>query len=45
MPKPEPTPEPTEAPIVQTVGSVDKATYEKAVSAFEEIVKKCVWMV
>jgi len=38
--KPTPTPTPTEAPIVQKNGNVDNATYEKAVKAFEGIVKK-----
>ena len=39
-PTPTPEPTPTEVPIVQTVGSVDNAEYEKAVKAFESIVKK-----
>ncbi len=37
---PEPAPQPTEVPIVRTVGTVDDATYKKAVGAFETIVKK-----
>lgn len=31
---------PTEVPIVQAVGTVDDAVYQKAVSAFEPVVKK-----
>ena len=37
---PKPTPEPAEAPIVKKVGTVDDAAYEKAVKAFEGVVKK-----
>lgn len=32
--------EPTEVPIVQAIGNVDEAQYEKAVKAFEPVVKK-----
>ena len=35
-----PTPKPTEVPIVKKDGNVEKAAYEKAVKAFEGIVKR-----
>ncbi len=39
-PEPAPTPTPSDAPIVTKEGTVNDADYQKAVSAFENIVKK-----